>query len=383
MNAKFPSSLVRHGLRPYLQSAATCGRRRVEADRNVRRRIRLVTSAATVCRCVLGGVMLALAIHAALAAPTRLQTIQLHSGWNAVYLEVQPADSNPATVFAGTPVDIAAAYYAPSSSAQFMTDPGANLFRQAGWGVWYAADRPDAFLKTLYGVFGQQAYLLHATGEYTWQVTGSVEPPAIRWQANAYNLVGFSLDPQAPPTFTQFFSPSPAHQQLRIYRLVQDTWQRVANPAGTAMRSGEAFWIYCDSASTYQGPLLVEPSSRHGLVLGAGQEQLILRNVSDHPITPTLQHVTSTAPPVPLSFVLLVTGTPTDLVGAAAVAKPAGAWTQAIPPLEAGQALRLPLEARIQDMQSPLQESLLKVTTDMGTEVWIPVVGLRPDLKEN
>ena len=40
----------------------------------------------------------------------RTQSITLHKGWNAVYLQVDPTNSKPAACFQGTPVSIAASY---------------------------------------------------------------------------------------------------------------------------------------------------------------------------------------------------------------------------------------------------------------------------------
>src|SRR5262245_27594090 len=96
-------------------------------------------------------------------AMKRTQTVSLAAGWNAVFLEVEPMDTAPGKVFAGLPVDVAAAYFPPEAPTQFVTNPGAELFKGLGWGVWYAENRPDAFLKTLNAVYGQQAYLIHTT----------------------------------------------------------------------------------------------------------------------------------------------------------------------------------------------------------------------------
>ena len=127
------------------------------------------------------------------ADTSRTQTIQLTRGWNAVFLEVYPLEADPSALFSNTPIDIAASYYAHASSAQFMSNPGADLFKKQGWGVWYARNRPDAFLKSLHGVFGQQGYLIHAKSDYTWNLTGTAVPSDIHWEPDAYNFVGFSL----------------------------------------------------------------------------------------------------------------------------------------------------------------------------------------------
>ncbi len=319
----------------------------------------------------------------ALADPVRQQTIQLRTGWNAVFLEVHPEDVDPAKVFADVPVDIAASFSGPLSSAQFMTDPGANLFRLTGWSVWYAGSRPDAFLKTLFSVSGQQGYLLHAKRDFTWNVTGTVAPPGIRWQPDAFNFVGFSVDAVAGPTFGRFFGGSKAHNHNRLYRLDSGTWRQVLNPAAEVMRSGEAFWIYSSGVSTYQGPLQAETSNRNGVSLGAVGDSVILRNTTTHPVAVTLQHVVTGPNPVPLSLVILAVGDTNAPVKTISTPQPDGAWQQPMPAIEAGQAFRLPFELRPDAMKSSRQGSLLKFSTDVGTEIWIPIYGFRQDLNEN
>lgn len=316
------------------------------------------------------------------ASTSRTQTIVLQKGWNAVFLEVYPDASAPSLVFASTPIDIVAAYYARTSPAQFVTNPSADLFQQAGWAVWYSESRPDAFLKTLHAIYGQQPYLIHAKEDYTWDVAGSVIPPEVRWQPDSFNLVGFSVNHQAPPTFARFFAGSKSHRHNRIYRLVNGSWQRVSDPTAEAMRSGEAFWIYCLGGSKYQGPLSVETTTYRGLMLWSGADSVTLRNQTDHPVTPVLEHVTSGPDTLPLSIVVQAVGLKGAPVSTIAMPKPAGPWTQAVPALAAGAAIRVPLEARREELHSYMQSSLLKVSTDLGTEVWIPVIGIRKDLEK-
>lgn len=316
------------------------------------------------------------------AGTQRTQQLQLQAGWNAVFLEVYPEDAEPAAVFANTPIDIAASYYAPSSPAQFVSDPSADLFRQAGWGVWYAEDRPDAFLKTLHAIHGQQAYLVHSRSAFTWRVTGAVVPAEVRWQADAFNLVGFAVDAQAPPTFAQFFSGSLAHRHNRIYRLTNGTWRQATSPAAETMRSGEAFWVYSYGGSKFQGPLHVQTPLRQGLVLRTGADALTLRNQADHPVIPTLEHIAAGADAVPLAIVIQAVGDQAAPVRSIPVAKPDGSWKQALPAIEAGGALRVPLEARRADQDTFARSPLLKISTDVGTEVWIPVVSVREDLEK-
>jgi hypothetical protein len=224
--------------------------------------------------------------------------------------------------------------------------------------------------------------LIHAKSDYTWTVSGAVVPAQTKWQANAYNLVGFGLHPVAAPTFAQFFAGAPALRHNKIYRLVNGTWRRVSDATAETMRSGEAFWIYCDGATTYQGPLRVDADTRMGVLLESGIGTVTLRNDTPNPLTPTVQHVVGNGPPVPLSIVVQGTSATNTHVGSVSVARPNGDWTQPLPPLEGGAALRLPLEVRAQDLTAAIQGSLLKITTDLGTEHWLPVIGLRQDLEE-
>jgi hypothetical protein len=335
---------------------------------------------------VAGGLALGAACFGAssteVLAPVREQVITLQQGWNAVFLEVHPTESDPATLFAGTPIEIVASFYDRPSATQFVTDPHADLFKREGWAVWYAESRPDAVLQSLFAVHGQRAYLVQSSADFTWRVKGRVTPPEVHWQPDAYNLVGFGVSSDAPPTFAQFFAGSPAHRHNRLYRMANGVWQRVSDPGGALMRSGEAFWIYCEGASTYQGPLSVETLTRNGVVLGDGTGDVTLRNRTSHPVQPEVHHLPAVGDPVPLAIVVQVTRDPRQPIKHVPVAKPEGSWTQALPPLEAGHAVRIPLSARREAMRSFAQVSLLKIATDLGTETWVPVIAIREDLEE-
>lgn len=318
---------------------------------------------------------------AAPGLPTRVQTLELRAGWNAVFLEVHPLEADPERVFAGLPVDRVASHHARTASSQYVTDPGANLFRRAGWGIWYAGERPDAFLGTLHAVHGQRAYLIHATQGFTWRIEGEVATEEVRWRSRAFNLVGFPVASTGAPTFGEFFAGSAAHRHNRIYRLDQGSWRRVTDPAAETLRSGEAFWIYCDGASRYQGPIRVSTKLQPGLMLGTGVAEVTLRNETRHPLTPTLASIAAGDGPVPLSLVMQAVGNGESLVRRVVAPLPSGEWTQQLPPLEAGGAVRVPFEARREAMIAARQASVLKISTDLGTEYWLPVISVRDDLE--
>lgn len=313
----------------------------------------------------------------------RQQIISLTEGWNAVFLEVEPLDAAPEKVFAGQPVDIVAAYFPPAAPLQFVTNPGSQLFKGLGWGVWYAEDRPDAFLKTLNAIYGNQAYLIHTTRAFEWRVDGMVTLARTKWQPDSFNLTGFGVKKQGAPSFGEFFAASPAHRNQAIYRLEQNVWRKVLNPAAEVMRSGEAFWIYCSGGSEYQGPLSVEALNGKSMLEVSPGDTIILRNHTSHPVTPHMEHLTGQTSPVPLSIQVRVLGANSEeIVKYAAAKKPAQQWEQAMPPLEAGGRLALPFTARTAEMTAAEQVSLLKFSTDMGTEIWVPVLGRREDLEK-
>lgn len=316
------------------------------------------------------------------AGHKRTQEIALKAGWNAVYLEVQPMDPSPTKVFSGLPVDKVATLFESPATNQFVTNPGVDLFEGRGWGVWYAPSQPEAFLKSLDAIDGNRGYLVHATKDCQWRAAGQVKGGALKWQPDAFNFVGFSMASSGGPTFAQFFAGSKAHRGQKIYRLVDGRWKLVAASGAEAMRGGEAFWIYCKGSSDYQGPLRVETALSQGLQLGRGSAKVILRNDCPHPLASTVEHVVGDGPPVPLSILVRAYGNPSAPVTPVAANMPSGAWSQALPSLEIGAALAIPMECRNGEMTRARQGSLLKITSDLGSETWVPVTGYRSDLED-
>jgi hypothetical protein len=332
-------------------------------------------------RCSIGIAMILAVLPArAGSGHHRVQDIPLKAGWNAVFLEVEPSDAAPAKVFAGLPVDKVATLFQSPVTNQFVTDPGVELFKGQGWGVWYAPGTPEAFLKSLDAINGNRAYLIHAKSACQWRAVGDALPPAVLWRADAFNFVGFPVSPTGGPTFDQFFAGSKAHKGQAIYRLVDGRWKKVLQASAEAMRSGEAFWTFCKGPSDYQGPIRIETDTRSGLILGANGSRIVLRNESPHPLTPEVHHLAGDGPALPLSIMIRSFGDPAAPIRSVPAEMPAGPWQQPLPPLEIGGSMAVPFECRAGAMSRPRQTSLLKVTTDLGTEAWVPVVGFRDDL---
>jgi len=306
----------------------------------------------------------------------RTQTINLHQGWNAVYLQITPTNPAPASCFQGTPITIAALYAGNNSAVQYLLDPTTNTVTPgSGWMVWYAPGRPDAFLTSFFALHANNAYLLYSQSDYAWSVTGTAALGSVTWKPNSFNLVGFSLDPLSPPTFDQFFGASPAHQPYRIYRLVHDQWVQIAHAQTTQMLSSEACWIYCTGSSAYQGPLTVQmQTGTSALVNGTDLCGILLANNTGNPLNVTVANPTSRAV-LPLSF--LLNAVTSSNVVTATYDLPA---SYQMPTFEAKESRGFWLALRPELMPTTNATTLLEITTDIGTQAWLPVTANRSEL---
>ena len=82
-------------------------------------------------------VFFGLSANVALADSVRQQTVSVHKGWNAIYLHVTPTNTQPGSVFSGTPVSIVAANFGLTTSVQYVQNPGSISWKKDGWSVWY------------------------------------------------------------------------------------------------------------------------------------------------------------------------------------------------------------------------------------------------------
>jgi len=222
------------------------------------------------------------------------QDITLRPGWNAVHFEVQPADNTCDAVFAGTPVRSVWAWNKRFSSVQYVRNPSELLPEQPEWLTYFPPESRQGFLTDLYAVHGGQAYLIEVGGSETIHLT-VVGRPTFRkkkWMAHSFNLVGFSVDPDAPPTAAQFFAPDDALSGQPIYRLNESgQWKLVRSPSTEVLRSGEAYWVYCKGESVYSGPLSIDLGAPGMLAFGHTLNELVLglKNESASERTVTLE----------------------------------------------------------------------------------------------
>jgi hypothetical protein len=312
--------------------------------------------------------------------PFRSQSFALEAGWNAIYLEIEPREQAPNELFAGTPIEIVAAYNRPVTAMEFIDSPGAVLPDRKGWNVWYAPQREDAVLGNLSLIQAHHSYLVFSKTAFTWTFEGTAFFGSGRWHPHAYSLVGFPIDPAEQPTVAQFFAGAKAHVPLRIYRMAGGQWNQITQPAQVLMKPGAAYWVLSEGASSYRGPLTVEfsGSSAGGLVFNesAASRVLVIRNVSPFPqsLTCTLQGGTTGL--LPLAYVVTQLDGPAQPVASVAVPFPS---PLKIGPLEPGASFALELEVVQEQVSLPVMSTTLTISSTAGPRIEVPMISLRPD----
>lgn len=309
------------------------------------------------------------------------QTLDLSPGWNAIFLEVQPVANDCGAVFSGIPVESVWLWNKRFEPVQFVQEPGNLSPKHPDWLTWFPPEHESAFLTDLYVVNAGQCYLVQLAGStgHTVLIEGRREVRNINWVPDSFNFVGFHVDGGAPPTFKRFFSADKALSSQPVYRtLANGANQLVQNPETETLRQGEAYWVYCQGASHFSGPLRVDFPIREGLVFGdkLREQTLKLTNESDEPRNVTVRLLPSQRPEksseplvnyagdVALSYYSLIS------------------WVKLESPLSftmpPGRIQEIQLAVRRADMrqtQNPeaLYESVLEVSDDKGMLYRIPV----------
>ena len=251
------------------------------------------------------------ATPAAFSQQLYTQTVPLRPGWNAIYFEVAPDTAEIEAVFSaascgGVPAPLASIWtYDPSFGAvSTPPDPASGLRRETGWFGWYPGGSPDALLNNLFSVSVNRPYLVHLNGtsSVTCNITGIPKLRPRRWTPDSFNLVGFAVDPQGPPSFGAYLQPSPAHDGEAIFRLTTSgVWVPVL-PYLEPISSGESYWVFTRGVSRYQGPLEVDLLATDRLEFGPGVADIILEATNRLDIDTVLSIEAVTSPPVPLLY---------------------------------------------------------------------------------
>lgn len=331
----------------------------------------------------LGAIILgSLGYHLPALAQWTSQSVSLQPGWNAVFLEVQPEPKDCSSLFSNLPIDSVWGWNRRFSPVQFVQDASTLIPAQPDWLVYLPTNSPAAAAVNLFTLEGGKCYLIKLatnSAPVLWSIQGQPSLRKVQWLANSLNLVGFGLDRTNPPSFQAFFSGSAAHANSPVYRLnTSGSWNQVVSPSATSMRSGEAFWVQCNGASDYQGPLTLTVAQRTGLVYGRSlvEQTLTIQNSSSSVKNLVLSPLNSANPAnssspalagaVPLSYWKL------DQANNVAGWFPlSGPLSQ--PNLQPGQSLQLRLEVRRPDMTPytgtgpALYQSLLEIRDIAGS----------------
>ena len=316
----------------------------------------------------LGGLLAVMLADTALAQARLTQTIELQPGWNAIYVEVQPEDQDIESVFSGIPVASVWRWFPETPGVDFIQDPAEGLLEINGWFGYFPEPRPEAFLSTLFTVTANQAYLvdLDSQSPVTLSITGTPVVRSRSWLSSGFTLTGFPVTSTNPPTFSEFFAPSPAHAGQPVYALGEDgVWDLI--PASTAIEEGRAYWVFTSGASNYQGPLQVSLESQVELDYGAAlnEAQIALFNNTDLPTDFFVRRISSER--VPLVFELV--DPETQEIGFPLLPE---VLAVAVPP-DGDSLLNLGIQRR--DFTETHQEEILEIDNGMGVRQRIFVAG--------
>ncbi len=184
------------------------------------------------------------------------QTFELRPGWNAIHVELEPTENRIETIFAGIPVKSVWRWIPNKLGQDFIQDPAEGLLSLDGWFGYFPEPRPEAFLTNLFTLSANTAYLVYLDDNQSRSITISGQPvfSVIKWRSNNFTLTGLPVNPGQEPSFADYFALSQQHSNQPIYKLnASGFWEQVSNLNTTAIKSGEAYWIYTDGISKYSG----------------------------------------------------------------------------------------------------------------------------------
>jgi len=237
-------------------------------------------------------IALAVLFNVNVSAATITRSYSLKAGWNAVYLDVRPADATAETVLAGLPITSVWRHQTRLTSVDFIQDPTEPVWNQDQWLVHVPTNRIESLDNNLFQIQGGFPYLIQLSAPATWNVTGE---PLIRnapWKPDAFNLRGFPIDGATPPTFRDFFKFSPAHYNSNsatlqpIYTLGSDGQWKQVSPTDL-MQEGAAYWVFASGPSEFVAPFEARNDSTDALNFGTllRERNLNLVNLAGSPVT--------------------------------------------------------------------------------------------------
>ena len=215
-------------------------------------------------------------------AQWQTQSFDLRSGWNAIYLNVDASYLNLDDLI-GTDVNNPIQevwHWKGTPSGQFVRNPSQPAGGNSQWESWDRSLGPSSLFHRL---IGNGAYLVHSTGDYTWNIKGQPVPPQTIWTAGGLNFLGFSTPTNNPPTFDSFFSAVPtflANAQIFNYPggpLGNDNPSALYAVTTYPLKRGEAYWIRTGDFNSYFGPFALSLTSGSGIAFSDFLSQFSFR----------------------------------------------------------------------------------------------------------
>lgn len=232
------------------------------------------------------------------------QSFALKSGWNAIYLHVDPSYASLADLVAASansPILEVWSWVPAIGQAQFVQSPSQPTADDTQWTSWSQSDSANSQLQRL---VGNSAYLVRAASNCTWTIKGRPLAPAYEWTTTGLNFMGFPTVTNGPPTFDTFLSRNTALQSAEIYYypggdLGSGNPARLYSTRSYKVTRGQAFWLRAGTTyNSYFAPFDISLGGS-GVDFGARNSTatLWLRNQTASALTVTLRLVASETPP--------------------------------------------------------------------------------------
>ena len=203
------------------------------------------------------------------------RSVPLVSGWNAVYLEIDPSPETADELFAGASI---AEVWArtPTFNAdgppdcEDPNDPNCAPNINTGWDVWLPPSNPASVVTNLRIIRGGRVYMIRATAPSMLSLTGRPNGTVTRWR-EGYNFQGFHVedDSTSVPTFGHYLAGSPMAAAPKVRRVLPDgSTQVLANVANTKIQPGAGYWVHSPTNVTFDGPIRIDPGTLRGIDFG-------------------------------------------------------------------------------------------------------------------
>ncbi len=225
--------------------------------------------------CRLGAIVVAVVLFAVVEAQAQLveQAFELKTGWNAIFVEVDPNPADLDFLLEGVPVTSIWSHDETALASRSVScDEGADSISclqttTTGWRVWYAPNQPERIIQSLRSLIGGKVYLIKATKPATWTIRGRPNAAISRW-SKGFSIGGFHVveDQQVSPTFAAYLAASPAHQESNIFEINSDgSLIRLKDLSSNRITPGKGYWVESSTNTVYDGPIRIDPRSLQGI----------------------------------------------------------------------------------------------------------------------